>query len=208
VGLGVGALPAAVLLVQAPAGPRAVLALAAWAVVTGGTTLAGWAQSCDAALTPLEGASETRQRRLALLRERGLGAYGGVGLVLLMLGKWAALSHVAAFAPLVAAPLGRWAMVHALRTYAPADRGAPDAVLAGAVPLWAATWVAVVILGLITAASPDPARTAVAVTAGTALSLVAVGFLVDRFAGVNGPVCAVACEAAEVGALLAFVQWG
>jgi cobalamin synthase len=164
----------------------------------------GWARSCDAALTPLDGG----QRRLELLRTGRLEAFGAVGLVLLVLGKWAALAHGPAYAPLVAAPLGRWAMVHALRTYAPADRDAPDAVLTGAVPLWAATWVAVAVLGLVTAASPDPAGTAMAVTIGTAVSLAAVAFLVDRFGGVNAPVCAVACEAAEVGALFAFLSWG
>lgn len=204
VGLGVGLLPAAVLLLEVAPGPRAALALAAWAITAGATTLVGWARSCDAALTPLDG----RHRRLRMLRSRRLGAFGAVGLVLLMLGKWSALAHVPAFAPLVAAPLGRWAMVHALRTYAPAERGRPDAVLSGAVPLWAATWMAVAILGLVTAASPDPARTALAVTAGTLLSLAAVAFLVDRFAGVNGPACAVACEAAEVGALFALLPWG
>jgi adenosylcobinamide-GDP ribazoletransferase len=204
VGLGVGLLPAAVLLLDLHAGPRAALALAAWAVATGATTLVGWARSCDAALTPLHG----RQRRLRMLRTRGLGAFGAVGLVLLMLGKWSALAHAPAFAPLVAAPLGRWAMVHALRTYAPAERDRPEAVLSGAVPLWAATWVAVAVLGLVTAASPDPARTALAVTVGTLLSLAAVAFLVDRFAGVSGPACAVACEAAEVGALFALLPWG
>lgn len=203
VGLGIGLLPAAVLMAGVPGGPRASLSLAAWAIVTGAATLVGWAQSCDAAFTPPDGAG--RAGVPSMLRGYRLGMFGAVGLALLLLAKWSALAHVPAYAPLVAAPLGRWAMVHALRTYAPADPSSPDAAMNGAVPLWAATWVAVAILGLITAASPDPARTALAVTAGTAVSLVAVAFLVDRFAGVNAPVCAVAAEAAELGALFALV---
>lgn len=206
VGLGIGLLPAAALWMGGPAGPRASLALAAWAVVTGATTLVGWAQSCDAAFTPPDGSG--RPGLLGMLRGYRLGMFGAVGLALLLLAKWSALAHVPAYAPLAAAPLGRWAMVHALRTYAAADRSAPDAAMNGAVPLWAATWVAVAILGLITAASPDPVRTALAVTAGTAVSLMAVAFLVDRFAGVNAPVCAVAAEVAEVGALFALLPWG
>lgn len=208
VGLGIALLPAAALLLPLPAGARAALALALWAVFSAGGTLTAWACAAEAAFHPSsDDAAETRLRRLALLSAHTAGTIGAVALVTLMLGKWVALSHAPAFAPLLAAPLGRWAMAHALRTYVPAEPSAPDASLAGPVPLWAATWVAVAILGVITFASPDPARTALAVTFGTVLSLGTAAFLVDQLGGVNRRVCGAACEAAELVVLWSFIPW-
>jgi cobalamin synthase len=80
--------------------------------------------------------------------------------------------------------------------------------LAGPVPLWTTTWIAVAILGLITFASPDPSATGMAVTIGTAAGLAAAAFLVDRFGGVTMGACAAAAEVAELAVLWAFLPWG
>jgi adenosylcobinamide-GDP ribazoletransferase len=208
VGLGVGLLPAGALLLPLPAAPRAALALSAWVVVTGAVHLHGWAHCCDAAFAPAaDGAEATRLRRLEILRDPRVGVLGTVGLVLLMLGKWSALVYAPAFAPLIAAPLARWGMVHALRTYVPARADGLGARLAGPVPLWTATWIAAAVLGLITFASPDPARTGLAVTAGTAALLVCAAFLVDRFGGITGGACGASGEIAELVVLWAFLPW-
>lgn len=208
VGLGVALLPAAALLLPLPAGARAALALALWTLVSAGGTLTAWACAAEAAFHPSKGdPAETRVRRLALLSADDAATIGTISMVVLMLGKWVALTHAPVFAPLLAAPLGRWCMAHALRTYVPADPSAPDAALAGPVPLWATTWVAVAILGIITFASPDPARTALAVTFGTVLSLGTAAFLVDQLGGVNRRVCGAACEAAELVVLWCFIPW-
>jgi adenosylcobinamide-GDP ribazoletransferase len=209
VGLFVGLLPAGALLLPLPAMPRAALALAAWVVVTGAAHLGGWAHCCDAAFAPAAGDAEaTHLRRLEILRDPRPGVFGIVGLILLMLGKWTALVHAPAFVPLVAAPLARWGMVHALRTYVPARPDGLGARLAGSVPLWTATWIAVAVLGLITFASPDPSLTGVAVTVGTAAGLVAAAFLVDRFGGITAGACGAAAELAELAVLWAFLPWG
>ena len=208
VGLGVGLLPAGALLLPLPGGPRAALALAAWVAVTAALPLDGWARCCGAAFDSTDDDGErTRLHRLDVLAEAKPGTAGVAGLVLLLLAAWAALAHVPAYAPLVAAPLARWGMVHALRTYVPAREDDPGARLAGPVPLWTATWIAIGILAPITLASPDPARTALAVAAGTAASLVAAAFLVDRFGGVNGAITGAACVFAELAVLWAFLPW-
>ncbi|HEX8395611.1 MAG TPA: adenosylcobinamide-GDP ribazoletransferase [Longimicrobium sp.] len=209
IGLAIGLFPAAALLLPYPADARGVLALAAWAIVTGAGTLGGWARACDAAFAPpVDAEDETRRRRTEALQASRLGVVGGTALGVLLLAKAAALGHAPPVAPMVAAALGRWAAVHALHTYAAAPPHDARLPAAGAVPLWSATWVAVAVLSLLTLASPEPARTAYAVTAGAVLALAAAAFLVDRFAGVNGPVCDAVCEAAEVAVLWMYVPWG
>lgn len=206
VGLGVGLLPAAALLLPLPPGPRAALALAVWVVVTAALPLDGWTRCCEA-LAPAEDGERTRLHRVDALSDSRLGVIGAAGLVLLLLAKWSALSHVPALAPLVAAPLARWGMVHALRTYVPAREDDAGARLAGAVPLWTATWIAIAILAPLTLASTDPSLTALAVATGTCASLIAAAFLVDRFGGVTGAVTGAACEFAELAVLWAFLPW-
>jgi adenosylcobinamide-GDP ribazoletransferase len=209
VGLLVGVLPAAVLMIPMPDLSCAALALAAWIVASGAVPLGGWVRCCDAAFAGTAGDAEgARRRRLELLRDPHPGVFGVAGLVLLMLAKWTALVHAPAYAPLVAATLARWGMVHALRTYVPARPDGLGARLAGPVPLWTATWIAVAILGLITFASPEPSLTGVAVTVGTAASLVVAAFLVDRFGGITAGACGAAVEAAELVVLWAFLPWG
>lgn len=94
----------------APLLPSALVVMA-WAVLTGGLHLDGWADCCDALFVPV-----TRERRLDILRDPRVGSFGVVGLVLLLLIKFAAipmnLQPLGVFRLLIVAPvLGRWAMV-------------------------------------------------------------------------------------------------
>lgn len=97
-------------------GERAVADLAALALVTGLLHLDGFIDCCDA----LPGA-RTVERRLDILRDSRVGAYGVVGGALLLLGQYAALAPLPGTArvlALVAAPLlGRCAMVYAVARY-------------------------------------------------------------------------------------------
>ncbi|HEX2091233.1 MAG TPA: adenosylcobinamide-GDP ribazoletransferase, partial [Longimicrobiaceae bacterium] len=123
VGLGIGLLPAAVLLAPLPSLMGAVLALAVWTVAAGASLLDGWAHCCDAAFAPpLEEEEATRQRRLAILRDPRVGVFGVAGVALLLLAKWSALVYAPPLAPLVAAPVARWTLVHTLRAHPPPRR--------------------------------------------------------------------------------------
>ncbi len=208
VGLGVGAVPAAVLLLPLPALPRAALALAVWVVVTGALHLDGWADCCDAAFAPArEDAAATRERRLAILKDPHLGTFGTVGLVLLLLGKWTALVHAPTVAPLVAAPVARWGMVWALHAHRAARATGLGAAFAGAVPLGRATAVLVgVLLGVAligNAALWPPLLWGAAL--GVTLAVAAAAFFAQRFGGVTGDVCGAAGEIAELAVLWAFL---
>ena len=98
-------------LLQAVLSPHIVAALivAIWALLTGGLHLDGWADCCDA--LP---ATVSRERRLEILKDPRLGSFGGLGLILLLLVKFAAISALPhASAALILAPtLGRWAIVN------------------------------------------------------------------------------------------------
>lgn len=87
----------------------AALLLALWVVLSGALHLDGFADACDGLF-----AATTRERRLEILRDAHLGAFGAVGLLLLLLVKYAAITSAPSFAPILLAPmLGRWALVFA-----------------------------------------------------------------------------------------------
>ena len=86
----------------------AALLVAVWALLTGGLHLDGVSDTCDALF-----AATTRERRLEILRDVHMGAFGAVGLVLTLLLKFAALQQVNLGALFLAPVLSRWAMVYA-----------------------------------------------------------------------------------------------
>ncbi len=93
----------------------ASLVVALWAVLTGALHLDGFSDACDGLF-----ATAPCERRLEILRDVHLGAFGVVGLVLLLMTKVAAAGSIQTSAPLLLAPvLGRWAMVYAA-AYPPA----------------------------------------------------------------------------------------
>ncbi len=112
VGLLIGALlVAAQFLLRAIFPPlvAAALLLALWVVLSGALHLDGLADACDALF-----AATTGERRLEILRDVHLGTFGAVGVMLLLIVKFAALASATSFVPILLAPLlGRWAMVFA-----------------------------------------------------------------------------------------------
>jgi adenosylcobinamide-GDP ribazoletransferase len=92
----VGALLACLLWVCArlllPLGERlaALGVVAVWAFATAGLHLDGFADALDG----LSGGRGERERTLAIMRDSRIGAHGALGLLLLVLFKWAALERV------------------------------------------------------------------------------------------------------------------
>jgi adenosylcobinamide-GDP ribazoletransferase len=89
----------------------AVLVLVLWAAFSGGLHLDGWADCCDG----LPHASNPA-RRLEIMKDPRLGSFGGAGLILLLLAKFAALSSltspsVSGWALLLAPVCGRWLLM-------------------------------------------------------------------------------------------------
>ena len=111
VGLVIGAVLAVASIVLRLIIPNLVaasLVVGLWAVITGALHLDGFADACDGLF-----ATSTRERRLEILRDVHLGAFGAVGLILLLITKVTAVASLQTFAPLLLAPiLGRWAMVY------------------------------------------------------------------------------------------------
>ena len=101
-----------------PAGVRGALALLAWLLVTGMLHLDGLLDSADALLAPV-----SPQRRLEILRDVRVGAFGvGVGVATLLL-LWSGLrSAMPGWAPVVAAVSARFAVTGPLAVF-PAARG-------------------------------------------------------------------------------------
>ncbi len=101
-------LASALLRLWLPALVAAALIVAIWALLTGGLHLDGWADCCDA--LP---ATVSRERRLEILKDPRLGSFGGVGLVLLLMVKFASVASLpgASVAFILAPTLGRWAIV-------------------------------------------------------------------------------------------------
>jgi adenosylcobinamide-GDP ribazoletransferase len=92
VGLALGALAAAgawLLALAFPPPLAAGLAVALWAGLTGGLHLDGLADCCDGLL-----AAAAPARRLEIMRDPHVGAFGAVGLILFLLLKVLAVSHL------------------------------------------------------------------------------------------------------------------
>jgi adenosylcobinamide-GDP ribazoletransferase len=88
-----------------------VLTLLIWVALSGGLHLDGLADCCDGLF-----ASTTPERRLEIMKDPRLGTFGGVGLLLVLLLKAAALSSLtpsAGFGIILAATLGRWCILPA-----------------------------------------------------------------------------------------------
>ena len=94
-----------------PPSVAGILALIIWVMLTGGLHLDGFADCCDGLL-----ASASAERRLEIMKDPRLGAFGGSGLVLVLLLKavtLAALRPAAGFGILLAASLARWCILPA-----------------------------------------------------------------------------------------------
>ncbi len=88
-----------------------IVALIVWVALTGGLHLDGLADCCDGLF-----ASVTRERRLEIMKDPHIGAFGVIGLILVLLLKAAALASISSTASLgilLAASLARWCILFA-----------------------------------------------------------------------------------------------
>lgn len=183
----------------APLLPAALL-LAAWAGITGGLHLDGWADCCDALFVPV-----SRERRLEILHDPRLGSFGGIGLAVLLLVKLASIQGImtspAGLPVLIVVPAAaRWALVIAARVF-PLAR--PDGMAAhfrqglGAREVAIATVTAVVIAAL------AGWRGIIPLVVAPLAMLVMARLAVARLGGLTGDVYGAIVELAETAALVA-----
>jgi len=196
VGVGLGlALAAAYFLygLVFPPAVRAGLLVATWALLTGALHLDGVSDACDALM-----AATTRERRLEILRDVHMGAFGATGLMLVLLCKFAALNSSLLAVIFLAPVLARWAMV--LAAAFPLARNDGMAALfaqglTGRELFWATsiTFVCCIPFGMLAVVS-----WAVALLVTLGISRLAI----SRLGGLTGDIYGLTCEVTEVAVLL------
>jgi adenosylcobinamide-GDP ribazoletransferase len=99
-----------------PPALTAALLVGLWAGLTGLLHLDGFMDSCDGLLPPV-----SRERRLEIMKDSRAGAFGVIGLVLLLLVKYSAVLALVEARPatalLIIPSLARWAMVWQMARY-------------------------------------------------------------------------------------------
>lgn len=186
-------------LLPPPAGN--VLLLALWVLLSGALHLDGLADLCDGV-----GGGRDRESMLRIMKDSRIGVFGAVALVLVLLGKWAALTSLAGplrLSALLFAPLaGRWAPVLLTVTVpylrGPEGTGSAFAAHAGRRELLLAS------LALTVAAAVLGGAFGLALAAAVVAATMLYGAWVRRrLGGVTGDVLGAAVELVEVLVLLA-----
>jgi adenosylcobinamide-GDP ribazoletransferase len=190
----------------------AALILIVWAGLTGGLHLDGWADCSDAFYTPV-----SRERRLEIMADPRLGAFGTMGLILLLLLKYAGLCvvmtkfataagawhQVVSLWPLVVAPVAARAVMVAVLADARLPLAKPDGMGAkardglGMREVWR-----VAVTALVVAVAGGYTGVAMLLTAAAA----GIGFAFfarQRIGGLTGDVLGAVVEVAETAALVA-----
>jgi len=203
VGLGFGLILAGIgwaLYAFLPVGIAAVLVLAIWVALTGMLHLDGFMDSCDGLLPPREPA-----RRLEIMKDSRVGAFGVVGGVLLLLLKFNALTALPAAqrlpALIVIPALARWAMTWAMARYPLARSGGMGKLFTEGLG-WAQVLLATVItLAALFAGLAWPLALTLLVAAWLTTTLLA-RLALNRIHGLTGDVYGAICEAVEAVALV------
>jgi adenosylcobinamide-GDP ribazoletransferase len=181
----------------------AVLTVTVWKLLTGGLHLDGLADCLDGMT------GRDPEHRLAIMRDSRIGAFGAIGLVLILVLAVAAvleLPTAVRWPALVIAPtIGRAVPPLLARLFGPARReGQGAAFVAGVGRAGAATALAVALLvsvAVLGAVGAVAAVLAAGVTAGGAW------YLARRLDGLTGDVLGAAVEVAELTAVLAVLAW-
>ena len=196
VGLVIGALVAgAYTLLDVRFSPllTAALSLTFWVVLTGGLHLDGLADCCDGLLH-----ASNPERRLEIMKDSRMGAFGGIGLMLALLLKMSALVSLPAdrLLPgiLLAASLGRWFII--LAGFQPLARpGGMGADYASGLSRPALVWGGLIPLGWILYLG-IPGLVALSLTFLAVFLLLR--FARDRIGGVTGDVFGLIVEVSEI----------
>jgi adenosylcobinamide-GDP ribazoletransferase len=182
-----------------PAWVTGVVTLVVWVLLTGGLHLDGLADCCDGLL-----ASTSIERRLEIMKDPHVGAFGVTGLVLVLMLKAAALGALvpaSSFGILLAASLARWCILPAslLPLARPSGMGADFALgFRRSFMLWGAMIpLAIAILVGI--------RGVLSVFAGLGAAAFVAWLAKSRIGGVTGDVFGLIVEVVEVTVLLVFL---
>lgn len=172
----------------------AALLIALWAALTGALHLDGFADACDGLF-----AATTRERRLEILRDVHLGAFGAVGLMLLLITKVVAGASALTSVPILLAPiLGRWALVYAA-AYPLARRDGMAALFRAG--LARREILVSTVFAALAAAVFGRLGLAAFAAAFVAATLIA-RFAIARLGGLTGDTYGMICESVEVAVLL------
>ncbi len=176
-----------------------VIALVAWVLLTGGLHLDGLADCCDGLFV-----SAAPERRLEIMKDPHIGAFGVIGLILVLLIKGAALASLtltSAFGIILAASLARWCiLLAALLPQARASGMGAD--FASGVQRSFIFWGAIIPIGL---AMLIGVHGLFSILIGVGAAGLIVWLAKSRIGGVTGDVFGMTVEIVEVIALLAFV---
>jgi adenosylcobinamide-GDP ribazoletransferase len=176
-----------------------VVTLVIWVALTGGLHLDGLADCCDGLL-----ASVSVERRLEIMKDPHLGAFGVIGLVLILSLKvtiLASLVPTTSFGILLAGSLGRWCILMAglLPLARPSGMGADFA--AGFQRLFIA-WGAIIPLALGILLGR---RGMLSILVGVGAGALVLWLAKSRIGGVTGDVFGMIVEVVETLALLVFL---
>jgi adenosylcobinamide-GDP ribazoletransferase len=175
-----------------------IITLVAWVALTGGLHLDGLADCCDGLL-----ASTSVERRLEIMKDPHLGAFGTIGMIMVLLLKGATLSTLTpatGFGILLATSLARWCILPAglLPLARPGGMGADFAsgfhrsfVYIGAILPFG--------LALISGT-----RGIISLLAGLAAAALVLWLAKSRIGGVTGDVFGMVVEVVETAVLLVF----
>jgi adenosylcobinamide-GDP ribazoletransferase len=172
----------------------AALLLALWAGLTGLLHLDGFIDSCDGLLPPRDPA-----RRLEIMKDSRVGAFGVVGVVLLLLIKFnglVALPPAYRVPALIVIPaLARWAMTWAMARY-PLARGEGTSVFFSAGLGWRQVLVASLVAGAAALILMSWWGAVMLIVTWVVMTLMA-RLAMARISGLTGDVYGAICEGVE-----------
>lgn len=188
------------LLLVLPGSVTAVLIIALWAWLTGGLHLDGLADCGDGLLV-----AANRERRLEILKDSRLGAFGAILLVLFLLAKVTAVATFStpAYALVLAPTLARWFLLIAARQPSARPGGMGDAFAASLTPkIFAIAAVVPSLLVVVMGWRGGP--TILAVLLALMVTFAILRMVKNRLGGVTGDVFGLVVEMTELVVLLAF----
>lgn len=179
-----------------PVWAAGVISLVVWVLLTGGLHLDGLADCCDGLF-----ASATPERRLEIMKDPHMGAFGVIGLVLVLLLKAAALSSLTSASSLgilLAATLARWCILPAglTKQARPSGMGADFAVGFRSSFIF---WGAILPLGIAVLLGT---RGALSTSAGVVAAALVLRLARSRIGGVTGDVFGMVVEMVEATVLV------
>ena len=179
-----------------------VITLIVWVILTGGLHLDGLADCCDGLL-----ASTSIERRLEIMKDPHVGAFGAIGLILVLFLKASALTSLTSASSLgilLAASFARWCILLAglLPLARPSGSGLGADFSLGFRRSFL-VWGALLPLGL---AILLGVRGALSVLAGLGAAALVLWLAKSRIGGVTGDVFGTVVEVVETAMLLVFIR--